>query len=116
MIDNHYTDEDEFEGDEEESSDVLTACALYIQTGSIERVLRELRKKLPLTDAELNDVVAEATFKVMAAAPRELRQSPEAVISWHRWNYLYGKAMKGGKMKEAMDAQKNMDALMARVH
>lgn len=116
MIDNHFIDDEENESEEGEEDDVLTACALYIQTGSIERVLRELRKKLPLTEAQLNDVVAEATFKVMAAAPRELRQSPEAVVSWHRWNYIYGKAMKKGNMKDAMDAQKNMDNLMARVH
>jgi len=104
--------------DEEERDvdPVSTAAALLIQSGSIERTERVLRQQTIASEEQIRDLVDEAVLKVISGAPAELRPSFEAVCSYHRWTHMYGVLMKQGRIRDAMDAQKQLDALMKGVH
>lgn len=95
---------------------VLEACALLIRGGSIERAERELSEIMTAAKDEIRDIVGEAQVRIVTSAPREIRQSFEMVVSWHRWNHMYQWSMQRGEVKNAMVAQKRMDELMMGVH
>jgi hypothetical protein len=102
--------------DEQIDDDVLNAGALLMRYGSTERVERALRDTQGMDSENAQDVVAEASLRLIASAPRELRQSFEAVVAYHRWNHLFEIAVSRNNMSEAMEAQKQLDKLIARVH
>lgn len=105
--------------DDEEERDVdpvSMAAAILIQTGSVERTERTLRQQTTDTNEEISYFVEEALLRVISGAPTELRPSFEAVCSYHRWTHMYGVLMKQGRIKDAMDAQKQLDALLKGVH
>lgn len=101
---------------EQIDDDVLTAGAMLIRFGSTERAERSMRETHKLTTEDAQDVVAEASMRLLTSAPRELRQSFEAVIAFHRWNHMFETAVARNNMGDAMEAQKQLDKLLARVH
>lgn len=112
--------DDEWDGDsspaEEEKDLTRIAAAVMIETGNVDATERQLRKAHDLTAEEAQDVSAEALMLVIGNAPREIRQSFEATVSWHRWNAMYQMASKKKQPENMMAAQRAMDALIARVH
>lgn len=103
-------------GDDEITDEVLTAGVMLMRFGSTERAERSMAETHKMTREEAQDVVAEASMRLITAAPRELRQSFETVVAYHRWNHMFETAVSQNKMGDAMEAQKQLDKLMARVH
>lgn len=116
MIEDSYIEPEGSDGEKEEKDPTLLAAAMLIQTSNVERTEREMAKKLGWSNKEAQELVDEAMVKVIGSAPKELRPSFDAVVSYHRWNYLYGRAMKKGNVSDATTAQKQIDNLMARIH
>jgi hypothetical protein len=110
------SDEDDYLLYEEQEDEILTAGALIIRYGSIAKAEQEIASTFKIDPAQAQDVVAEAGIGLINAAPPELRRSFEAVCSFHRWNHIYEYASRTGRLKDAMDAQKQLDALLRSVH
>lgn len=98
------------------TDEVLTAGALLMRYGSMERTERAVAETHKMKREEAQDVVAEASMRLITSAPRELRQSFEAVIAYHRWNHMFEIAVAKSNMGDAMEAQKQIDKLMRSVH
>lgn len=101
---------------QKEENPVLVAVRVLIDMGMIESAERSLVKKLGITASEATDLVNDAYVKIVGSAPKELRPSFESVISYHRWNRMYQQATKKKNNEMAAAAQKQIDALMTRVH
>lgn len=101
---------------EEHDDEIVSAGAFIIRTGSIERAEEMLRKSQGLDPEQAQDAVAEAALMLINTAPAELRKSFDAVCSYHRWNYIYEISVTNHRMKDAMDAQKQLDILLRSVH
>lgn len=101
---------------EEQEDEIISAGALIIRHGSIAKAEQELANTFKLDPAQAQDFTAEAAIGLINSAPLELRKSFDAVCSFHRWNYIYEYATRTGRLKDAMDAQKQLDALLRSVH
>lgn len=101
---------------EEPEDEVFSAGALIIRYGSIAKAEQEIATTFKLDPVEAQDITAEAAIGLINSAPPELRKSFEAVCSFHRWNYIYEYATRTGRIRDAMDAQKQLDALLRSVH
>lgn len=111
------SEELETTGGEEISDPVLEAGALMIKYGSDAPSERALHKNFPsLTSTDVQDIIQESRFRLIGSAPKEIRGSFEAVISYHRWNHMYVTAMSARDVKAMTEAQKQIDNLIARVH
>lgn len=108
-------DDDDFD-DEREDDLTRIAASLLIEKGNVDGAERQLRRDHEMTVSEAQEIMDEAMALVLGNAPRELRQSFEAVVSWHRWNAMYQFGAKKKDYEKMTTAQKQMDALMARVH
>lgn len=117
MEDEH--DDDDWSEDEKEDDLTRIAASLMIEKGNRDGAERQMRRDHGMSVAEAQEVMDDALALLLGNAPREIRQSFEAVVSWHRWNAMYQNAAKkgkGGNVEVMALAQKQMDALMARVH
>lgn len=114
--DEYDDDEDEKDDGVEEDDLTLIAAATIIEKGNVDAAERQLRKDHELSVSESQDLCAEGLLKIMGSAPREIRQSFEATVAWHRWNAMYQQGVKKKNNEIMVTAQKQMDALMARVH
>ena len=101
---------------EEQEDEIIAAGALIIRYGSIAKAEQEIASTFKLDPSQAQDIVAEAGIGLINSAPSELRRSFEAVCSYHRWNYIYEYASRTGRLRDAMDAQKQLDALLRSVH
>lgn len=101
---------------EENEDEVVSAGAFIIRTGSITRAEEMLRKSHKLDPEQAQDAVADAALTLINTAPSELRRSFDAVCSYHRWNYIYELSVANHRLKDAMDAQKQLDILLRSVH
>lgn len=110
--------DDDWDDDSDEKDDDLNriAASLLIEKGNVDAAERQLRRDHGMSVEEAQDLAAEALLLVIGNAPREIRQSFEAVVSWHRWNAMYQFGVKKKNMEAQITAQKQMDALLARVH
>lgn len=98
------------------SNSVVDAGGWLIRFGSIDRAEAKIIKKYKITFEEAQDVVAEAAISLVASAPKEIRSSFNMVIAYHRWNHMYEKAVASNNMSEAIEAQKQLDKLLMKVH
>lgn len=101
---------------EEQEDEIISAGALIIRYGSLAKAEQELAQTFKLDPSEAQDMTAEAAIGLINSAPAELRKSFDAVCSFHRWNYIYEYATRTGRLRDAMDAQKQLDALLRSVH
>lgn len=110
-------DDDEDSTEEEQEDDLnLIAAATIIEKGNVDAAERQLRRDHELSIEDAQDACAEGLLKIMGSAPREIRQSFEATVAWHRWNAMYQQGSKKKNNEIMVTAQKQMDALLARVH
>jgi len=107
---------DENQQDDEITDSVASAGAWLIKTGALDKTERKLEIGLGLTKSEAQDAVAEAYMRLRMSAPEELRPSFTAICSYHRWNHMFEALSSKGDVSGAMEAQRQLDKLMARVH
>lgn len=100
----------------EPNDDAIMAGALLIRFGAIDKAEHAIIRSNNLSIEEAQDIVAEAAMRLTTSAPRELRQSFEAILSYHRWNSIFEMAVAKRDTQVAMDAQKQLDKLMRSVH
>ena len=86
---------------------------LIVKHGRVENVEMQFAVKTPMTPAEIEELVEEATFKLVSNAPTEIRASMTTVISYHRWNEIY---QSSSDVSDRIAAQKQLDRLMGSVH
>lgn len=89
---------------------------LVIMSGSFAAAHTHVAAAFP--DQNTDELVEEEWWKLVAEAPRPLRGSQSAVISYHRWNDIYMAAYKAQPMdaKSMSLAQKEIDSLLKSVH
>lgn len=100
----------------EDKTRVLEAASILIEKGNVDACERRLRSKYNIDADQAQEMAAEAMIVLLSGAPREIRQSFETVISWHRWNAMYQRAAKNFDTDTQVVAQKQLDALMTRIH
>lgn len=86
---------------------------LIVKHGRVESVETQFAIKSPIPQVEVEELVEEATFKLVSSAPAEIRASMTTVISYHRWNTIYQNA---SSASDRIAAQKQLDRLMGSIH
>ena len=94
--------------------DVVRDALMTTSSTESAKVMIEEREGLDRGDAAV--AVEDMAARLVMGAPPEIRASFATVIAWHRWNDIVGMAMRNGATDRAIEAQKQLDAIVRSVH